>query len=483
MPAIETTNHLNPRTIITVILAAFFSTAALTILFILCIVAYDTARLEEDEGEARAALPFHYVPSHLLTPLPEARTRTMQTAPYMNPTPPPTPTQEDEVLFDNLTVLLTELLLCVYLEHRQLFPRSDMSDMNPDQGWANHTQQNQNQPPSPPAMRAENTTDRNPFRWSTRGTYGLRNSSRSPEGSRRSYNPFGIYEGINSWNPLFSTTSIPTLNYPTPPWNKTPYPHMRQGTHGNFPECVTDRYDQRSAIASPSPQRPGTASASWMDPFLDSGTGQTRIPTPIPPTSPDPLSDEEDFQTPRLSPTQSPTRPTPSQTRTQSDLTMTPSTLEGQTTSGLSSRRSTERSSACTEVPPGSYDEGTSSSDSSGPTLETCESEWTSTLPPRVAIQSWENTPMPAWLHGYMPIAPETSTRPMPDRGFPTHDHEPPMSKQCSRQTFAPWHISTRSELSNRGFNLDEETFGAAIRDDDATLGWNTMGPLPDSPP
>ncbi|PBK96567.1 hypothetical protein ARMGADRAFT_1076727 [Armillaria gallica] len=30
---------------------------------------------------------------------------------YMNPTPPLTPTEEDEVLFDNLTILLTELLL------------------------------------------------------------------------------------------------------------------------------------------------------------------------------------------------------------------------------------------------------------------------------------------------------------------------------------------------------------------------------------
>ncbi|PBK88167.1 hypothetical protein ARMGADRAFT_1034140 [Armillaria gallica] len=100
MPAIETTNHPNPRRLIAVILAAFFSTTGLLLLLALCIIAYYTTQREEEEEEEVA-----------------------QTAPHMNPTPPPTPTEEDEVLFDNLTVLLTELLLCIYLEHRRYFPR------------------------------------------------------------------------------------------------------------------------------------------------------------------------------------------------------------------------------------------------------------------------------------------------------------------------------------------------------------------------
>ncbi len=39
-------------------------------------------------------------------------------------TPPPTPTEEDEILFDNLTVLLLELILTVYLYHRRRTPSS-----------------------------------------------------------------------------------------------------------------------------------------------------------------------------------------------------------------------------------------------------------------------------------------------------------------------------------------------------------------------
>ncbi len=35
-------------------------------------------------------------------------------------TPPPTPTEEDKNLFDNLAVLLFELLITVYREHLRL---------------------------------------------------------------------------------------------------------------------------------------------------------------------------------------------------------------------------------------------------------------------------------------------------------------------------------------------------------------------------
>ncbi|PBK83031.1 hypothetical protein ARMGADRAFT_1089770 [Armillaria gallica] len=81
MPAIGTTNQLNTRRIIVVILAAFFTAAGILFPFVLCLIAYDTAGIEEDEEEARAALPFHYIPQHELIPepsltlLPEARIR------------------------------------------------------------------------------------------------------------------------------------------------------------------------------------------------------------------------------------------------------------------------------------------------------------------------------------------------------------------------------------------------------------------------
>ncbi|PBK85142.1 hypothetical protein ARMGADRAFT_1087820 [Armillaria gallica] len=203
-------------------------------------------------------------------------------------------------------------------------------------------------------------------------------------------------------------------------------------------------------------------------------TGQTRTVTPIPPTSLDPLSDEENYETPRPSLIQSPTRSIHSQIHTPFNLTMTPSTQEGQTTSGPSSRRSTEKSSVPIEAQHGNSDEETSSSDSSGPTLGIRESEWTSTWPPRVETQSWESKRMPIWPRGYMPTKPEASTHPTQARGYPTHDQGPLMNRQSSKPTYAPWQSSTRDGPFNRGFRLNEETFGAAIRDDDATLGWET---------
>ncbi len=35
-------------------------------------------------------------------------------------TPPPSPTEEDQILFDNLTTLLFELIITVYREHLRL---------------------------------------------------------------------------------------------------------------------------------------------------------------------------------------------------------------------------------------------------------------------------------------------------------------------------------------------------------------------------
>ncbi|PBK88655.1 hypothetical protein ARMGADRAFT_1033980 [Armillaria gallica] len=370
-----------------------------------------------------------------------------------------------------------------------------MSEMNPDQDWAAQALQNQNRPPSPPAMRAGNTTGCNPFCRSTRGTYRLNqthgavgrmlNPMQTPTtqlsqyGSGRPSPPYSRYTGTNPWNTA-STTDTPISNYQTPLWSETQYPPMRSPTLGNFPGHVQDHYDQRSAIASPFPRRPGGASTSWTDQFLAMGTGQMRTATLIPPMSPDPLSDEEDFQTPRPSPVQSLTL---SQTRIHTDQTTTPSTQEDQTMSGPSFRRSTKKSLVPTEVQPGNSDNETSSSGSSGPTLGIHESRWTSTWLLKVATQSWGNTPTPAWPRGYMPTRPETSTHQTAARGFPMHDYKQMTNRRSSKLTFAPWQSSMRSGLPSRGFRLDEETFGAAIRDDDATLNWNMVGPMLDSPP
>ncbi|PBK99794.1 hypothetical protein ARMGADRAFT_1074643 [Armillaria gallica] len=72
---------MNTRRLVPVILAAFFSTTGILLILVLCLIVYDTAGIEEDEEEARAALPFHYIPNHHLIPepslmlLPKARTR------------------------------------------------------------------------------------------------------------------------------------------------------------------------------------------------------------------------------------------------------------------------------------------------------------------------------------------------------------------------------------------------------------------------
>ncbi|PBK92581.1 hypothetical protein ARMGADRAFT_1080636 [Armillaria gallica] len=144
---------------------------------------------------------------------------------------------------------------------------------------------------------------------------------------------------------------------------------------------------------------------------------------------------------------------------------------------------STEKSSDLTEAPPGKSDDETSSSGSSGPTVGILESEWTSTWPPRAAIHSWESTRTPDWPRGYTPTTPRASTHPTPARDSHTHAPGLPANRWSSRPTSAPWHTSMRNGPKSRGFELDEETFGVAIRDDDATLDWNMVGPMSDSPP
>ncbi|PBK79448.1 hypothetical protein ARMGADRAFT_1093116 [Armillaria gallica] len=123
------TPPLNTRRLVAVVLAAFFSVTGILLLLILCLFAYNTARLDEEE-EARAALPFHYVPTHfLMSPL-EARTchslpnhpthrrlhpfpLAAQIALHMNLTPPPTLTEEDEEHTDALGIALATITTTV----------------------------------------------------------------------------------------------------------------------------------------------------------------------------------------------------------------------------------------------------------------------------------------------------------------------------------------------------------------------------------
>ncbi|PBK98360.1 hypothetical protein ARMGADRAFT_1026386 [Armillaria gallica] len=223
-----------------------------------------------------------------------------------------------------------------------------------------------NQHPPLPETCDENTTDRNPFRRSTRGTYGLRQTHGTGRMLGQNQTPTS-HPSSTGWTRTFphssdSGTYLPRLskpqplNYPTPLWSEIPYPPMREGTRGRFPGRVQDHYGQRSAIASPSPRRHDTADllgrlASQSQRLNDSEGGHRRIPTPTPtPMSLDPLSDEDDFQTPRVSPVPSPTK---------DYQTRAPSTRGGATTSGTSSNRSTGTSSVPTRSRPGNSGEQT----------------------------------------------------------------------------------------------------------------------------
>ncbi|PBK94566.1 hypothetical protein ARMGADRAFT_1078415 [Armillaria gallica] len=176
--------------------------------------------------------------------------------------------------------------------------------------------------------------------------------------------------------------------------------------------------------------------------------------------------------------------PRPS-THTLSDQMTTLSTQEGLTTSGPSSRRSTERFSAPIEQQPGSSGDRILNDDSSGLTLGTHKYGWTSTSLLKAATQSWENTLTPTWSCGYMPTEPGTSIHPTWDRGFPMHSRAPPMNRQYSQQASAHWPSYTRNGLRSKDFNFDRETFGQAIEDDrgDPHQYWHEPGPLPDVPP
>ncbi|PBK94517.1 hypothetical protein ARMGADRAFT_1029594 [Armillaria gallica] len=239
-----------------------------------------------------------------------------------------------------------------------------MSETNLDQGWAAQAQQTQNQPPSLPVMlqQTHGPVERmlDPTQTPT--------IQHTPIGLERPSSPSQRYSGTTPWG----TYAPPPSNYQMPPWNKTPFPPTREGTHRSFPGRIQDHYDQRSRID----QLPATE------------VGQLRTATLIPITSPDPPSDEEDFQTPRPSPIQSLMRATPSQTHIPSNQMMTPSIQGDQTMSGPSSKKSIKRSLGITKAQPGNSDEETLSSDSSGPTLGIPEYEWTSTSQPRAATHS-----------------------------------------------------------------------------------------------
>ncbi|PBK89744.1 hypothetical protein ARMGADRAFT_1083206 [Armillaria gallica] len=458
MPAIGTTTT---RRITIVVLAAFFSAAAILFLIVLCLIAYDTAGIEEAEEDARAALPFHYIPQHHLIPepsltlLPEARTHhrplhpipsAAATAPHMNPTPPPTPTEEDVVLFDNLAILLTELLLCITalgiaLAAITTTVTASLLTLNPDQDWLARALQNMNQPPPP----------RCPQRATTAPPTAIHSAGRRGEHQDPDYPTIGRWIG-EAIQPLLDIQwdqpvklpfhdLHPDFELPDAPLELNPVPSYEVRDPHELP---------RAPAPSPSPSAPG----------------YQRIPTPTPtPMSLEPLSDDDEFLTPRPSLILSPTH-------TQIGQTTTLSTQEGRTTSGPSSRRSTESSSAPTEVPRGKSDDRTSSSDSSGPILKNPESTWTSTLLSRVAIHSWESKLPPAWQPGSTPTRPDSFTHPALGIEFPTHDQGPPAPRSSSRPTSAPWQYSTKNGHENRGFRLDEETFGAALRD--AAHDWET---------
>ncbi|PBK82460.1 hypothetical protein ARMGADRAFT_1090343 [Armillaria gallica] len=489
MPAIGATNTLNTRRLVVVILAAFFSAAGILFLIALCFIAYDTARIEEAKEEAstksstcipssfdNADYPVHE-PDSTTDPDPRRRGTIRQprcpshrtaprrllgaptTLPEEPRSPPPSlPHSSPSYTHENSEPSSPDSAF-----YHPSQDSKDMSEPNPDQDWATQALQNQNRPPTPPETHVGPTTGHNPFRRSTRGTYGLRTSPTLGGGSER-YSP----NYYNSRTPPSFGISTPCSNYQTPPWSSTLLPPTRSGIRVSFPGRVQD---QGNAIASPSPRRPDRA---MVPSYFPSAPGRRRIPTPTPtPLSPEPLSDDDEFRTPHPSLIHSPTHiPT--------EQTTIPSTHGDPTTSGPSSRRSTETSSAPTEVQHGRSDGETSSGGSSGPTLRIPESAWTSTSPPRVATQSWESRRIPDWQPGSTPIATNNSTRRMPGRGFSEHDQGLPTNRQSSKPTSAPWHTSMRTGPEDGDFRMDEETFGEALRD--AAWDW-TVGPMPDSPP
>ncbi|PBK88309.1 hypothetical protein ARMGADRAFT_1084637 [Armillaria gallica] len=138
-----------------------------------------------------------------------------------------------------------------------------MSDPNPDQDWLARALQNMNQHPLLPSTCDESTTDRNPFRRSNRGMYGLRQThgtdgrtlsqTRTPttQPSSTGWIQTSLHSsGSGTYPPRLSAP--PPSNYLTYPQNKTLYPPMNALIPVPFPGCIQDHYDQRSAIASSS---------------------------------------------------------------------------------------------------------------------------------------------------------------------------------------------------------------------------------------
>ncbi|PBK98297.1 hypothetical protein ARMGADRAFT_1075157 [Armillaria gallica] len=270
--------------------------------------------------------------------------------------------------------------------------------------------------------------------------------------------------GIFWWN----TYDQPPMNHLTNQ-SRTQFPPTGFSWPKNFPEPRTDHYDQRRGIPSPFPLHSDTMppdliarleyQSQNLHGFLH---GPTRVATPAPTVTLDPLEEEKDFQT--LTPT-----PIHSPTPSLSDPMMTPSTQEASTMSGLNLGMSTGKYLAPTEPPSGNSDDKISNTTYSGPMLANPRSTWTSTSPSTAEIPSSGNRLTPAWPQGYTPTSPGAWHYQPQETGYPMHEPIPPQNRYPSRQTYVPSQYYT-SGLLNRDFEFqfDKETFGEAI--------WNAGG-------
>ncbi|PBK81646.1 hypothetical protein ARMGADRAFT_1039163 [Armillaria gallica] len=392
------------------ILAAFFSALVITALISLGIAIYDTSRRRaEEEEEARAALPFHYIPNYYLqsepsltiTPEPfeivtallflilrftlhqlqqiredleRLPRRPPDTATNANPGPEAFHRRKVIALgivlaATTLTITTTLLSLVYSREIRTLLTRLG----NPDQAWALNAQRPQSSTPKDDSLTTP--PPRPPRRQNRSGTYGINQEAPDPMPRNESYQTtlttpplFGgsPTSSSHSWRlsgtNLWGTYVLPHSNYQTPPWNETQFPPMRRPIPADFPRHVQGRAQERYYLTS------RINCTTYL-------AGLRRTPTPIPAVTwtQDPLMDKEDFETLNQSPIHS-------GTHTPIDLPTILSILWGMTTSGLNSPTSTERSLDPTEPLPGNSGDETPRAALSG-NIGDHGSIWTSTSP------------------------------------------------------------------------------------------------------
>ncbi|PBK81625.1 hypothetical protein ARMGADRAFT_1091116 [Armillaria gallica] len=371
MLAIEGTNPTNPRTITIIVVAVFFSAALITLLGILCVAAYDTSRIEEDE-EAHAALPFHYIPNHYLTPPPEARTCIIALG----------------IMLAIVTTLITTTLLTLIYsrEIRNLF--TQLGVLAPVRCFQRYVRAEPG-----PRMGRLNLADSDPTPQRARNERRVTTMTLTePQGN--------VWAEPNPWSSWEDAQPEPDSDYPSIiRWMDENIPAIFR----DWPIPVGDLHPANHDLPTvPIEQDPPFP--SWRETPLDYPPGQPRIPTPIPTQDQDPLSDEEDYKTLTQSPIHSPTQ-------YHSTVMMTPSTHGDSTTSGLSSLTLTEGSLAPTEWQHGSSGEQTPRPASSGLTPTLHKSRWTSTLPSPMAIPSMaEGTHTHRSQPGFMPIGSENYT-------------------------------------------------------------------------